>query len=199
MKSGIDPSFIDPSVRVQDDLFRHFNGRWLTTHEIPADRASDGVGYTLYEEAEAHVRAIIEGPARGNESQRISDLYASFMDTQAIETLGASPISRYLERADQIETSSDFLRTLGEFELDGFGGIFSAAIYTDHMDSLSNIIYLSQGGLSLPDEAYYREEQYKPIRVAFLEHVKKMFELIGISQAEEHASRILALESKIAR
>ena len=198
MKSGIDPSFIDPSVRVQDDLFRHFNGRWLTTHEIPADRASDGVGYTLYEEAEAHVRAIIEGPARGNESQRISDLYASFMDTQAIETLGASPISRYLERADQIETSSDFLRTLGEFELDGFGGIFSAAIYTDHMDSLSNIIYLSQGGLSLPDEAYYREEQYKPIRVAFLEHVKKMFELIGISQAEEHASRILALESKIA-
>ena len=198
MKSGIDTSFIDPTIRVQDDLFRHLNGTWLKTHEIPADRASDGVGYKLYEEAEAHVRAIIEGAASGSDSQKISGLYASFMDTQAIESLGASPIGRYLERVDQIETRSDFLRTLGEFEVDGFGGIFSAAIYTDHMDSLSNIIYLSQGGLSLPDEAYYREEQYESIRVAFLEHVAKMFELVGISQAEEHATRILALERNIA-
>ncbi|MBI3429149.1 MAG: peptidase M13 [Actinobacteria bacterium] len=198
MKSGIDTSFIDPAVRVQDDLYRHLNGKWLKTHEIPPDRASDGVGYKLYEEAEAHVRAIIEGAASGRESQKITDLYASFMEIDAIEALGATPIGRYLERANQIESCADFLRILGEFEVDGFGGIFSAAIYTDHMDSQSNIIYLSQGGLSLPDEAYYREEQYEPIRVAFLEHVQKMFELIGISDAQDHATRILALESKIA-
>ena len=199
MKSGIDTSFIDPSVRVQDDLFRHFNGTWLKVHEIPADRASDGVFYKLHEEAEGHVKAIIEGNAEGNDSQKISDLYGSFMDTQTIERLGVSPIAGYLERVDQIRTCSDFLRTLGEFELDGFGGIFSAFISTDHKDSFSNILYLSQGGLSLPDEAYYREEQYESIRNAFLDHVQKMFELIGISEPQEHATRILDLESKIAR
>jgi len=197
MKSGIDTSFVDPTVRAQDDLFRHLNGRWLKTHEIPADRASDGVGYKLYEEAEAHVRAIIEGPTSGSDSQKIGDLYASFIDTESIEAQGASPIASYLAKVDHIQSCSDFLRTLGELELDGFGGIFSAEISTDHKDSLSNIIYISQGGLSLPDEAYYREEQYAPIRVAFLNHVKKMFELIGI-EAEDHAKRILALETKIA-
>ena len=118
MKSGIDTSFIDPSVRVQDDLFRHFNGTWLKVHEIPADRASDGVFYKLHEEAEGHVKAIIEGNAEGNDSQKISDLYGSFMDTQTIERLGVSPIAGYLERVDQIRTCSDFLRTLGEFECD---------------------------------------------------------------------------------
>lgn len=196
MRSGIDTSFIDPTIRVQDDLFRHFNGKWLISHEIPADRASDGVWYKLHEEAEAHVRAIIEGPSSG--SQKIGDLYASFMETERIQSLGASPIVGYLEKLDRIETRADFLATLGELELDGFGGIFSTTISTDHMDSLSNIIYLSQGGLSLPDEAYYREEQYEPIRIAFLEHVKKSFELIGISDAQEHADRILALEIQIA-
>lgn len=199
MKSGIDTSFVDPNVRVQDDLFRHLNGRWLKTHEIPADRASDGVGYKLYEEAEAHVRAIIEGPTSGSDSQKISDLYASFINTERIESLGASTIASYLAKADRIESCRDFLRTLGEFELDGFGGIFAADISTDHMDSLSNIIYLSQGGLSLPDEAYYREDQYEPIRVAFLDHVTKMFGLIGMENGQEHATRILALETKIAR
>lgn len=198
MKSGIDTSFIDPSVRVQDDLFRHFNGTWLKVHEIPADRASDGVFYKLHEEAEAHVKAIIEGNAEGSDSPKISDLYGSFMDTQTIESLGISPIAGYLERVDRIRTCADFLRTLGEFELDGFGGIFSAFISTDHKDSLSNILYLSQGGLSLPDEAYYREGQYESIRNAFLDHVQKMFELIGISEPQEHATRILDLESKIA-
>ena len=199
MKSGIDTSFIDTSVRVQDDLFRHFNGTWLKVHEIPADRASDGIGYKLHEEAEAHVKAIIEGHSQGSDSQKISDLYGSFMDTQTIESLGISPIIGYIERVDRIKTCADFLRTLGEFELDGFGGIFSAFISTDHKDSLSNILYLSQGGLSLPDEAYYREDQYEEIRIAFLEHVQKMFELTGITHPQAHANRILDLESRIAR
>ncbi len=198
MKSGIDTSYIDPAVRVQDDLFRHFNGKWLATHEIPADRASDGVGYRLHEQAERQVREIIEGSPATAEGQKISDLYKSFMDTERIQSLGFTPIISYLEKIDAIADVRDFLTVLGKLELDGFGGIFSASIYTDHMDSLSNIIYLSQGGLSLPDEAYYREEQYQPIREAFLGHAAKMFSLVGIVDGAAQAERILALETAIA-
>lgn len=198
MKSGIDPTYIDPTVRVQDDLFRHFNGKWLSTYDIPADRASDGVGYTLHEKAERQVREIIEGAPQGADSAKIGALYKSFMDTELIQSLGATPIGPYLKSIDAINDGTDFVRTLGQIEQDGFGGLFSAAIYTDHMNSQANIIYLSQGGLSLPDEAYYRDEQYQPIRDAFLIHVAKMFNLVGISDGHVHAERILALETKIA-
>ena len=58
--SGIDTSFIEHSIRPQDDLFRHINGQWLATHEIPADRASDGAIYALRDESEKNVREIIE-------------------------------------------------------------------------------------------------------------------------------------------
>ena len=198
MKSGIDTTYIDQNVRVQDDLFRHFNGKWLATHEIPADRASDGVGYKLHERAERQVRAIIEQAPETDEGRKIRDLYQSFMDTARIENLGYRPIVKYLEKVDAVVTVRDFLQVLGELELDGFGGLFSASIYTDHMDSLSNIIYLSQGGLSLPDEAYYREEQYQMIREAFLTHAEKMFGLVEIKDGEAQARRLLSLETAIA-
>ena len=198
MKSGIDTSYIDPAIRVQDDLFRHFNGKWLASHEIPADRASDGVGYALHEQAERQVRAIIESAPATEEGQKIANLYKSFMDTSKIQDLGYKPIIPYLNRIEEIHSVEDFLNILGQLEIDGFGGLFSVSIYTDHMDSLSNIIYLSQGGLSLPDEAYYREEQYQPIRVAFLQHATKMFHLAGIENGEVQAQRLLSLESEIA-
>ena len=198
MKIGIDTSYIDQAVRVQDDLFRHFNGKWLDSHVIPADRASDGVGYTLHEQAERQVREIIEGSPPTDEGRKIGDLYKSFMDTARIEALGYTPILSSLKKIEAVGNVGDFLHVLGQLELDGFGGIFSASIYTDHMDSQSNIIYLSQGGLSLPDEAYYREEQYQPIREAFLTHATKMFGLVGFDDGPAQAGRILSLETALA-
>lgn len=62
--SGIDVTALDPEVRPQDDLYRHVNGRWIASHEIPADRASDGAFRQLHDEAEAHVRQIIEEARR---------------------------------------------------------------------------------------------------------------------------------------
>ena len=56
IKSGIDLSHVDTATRPQDDLYRHLNGKWLATHEIPADRASDGVAWALHDEAERHHR-----------------------------------------------------------------------------------------------------------------------------------------------
>ena len=60
-KSGIDLSHVDATVAPGDDLYRHLNGGWLKSHQIPEDRASDGVAYALHDEAEAQVREIIEG------------------------------------------------------------------------------------------------------------------------------------------
>ena len=72
LKSGIDTSSIDPSVRLQDDLFRHFNGKWLKESVIPEDRSSDGVFMVLRNEAEAQVRAIIESASGSPEAQKNS-------------------------------------------------------------------------------------------------------------------------------
>ena len=198
LTSGIDSASLDPLVRPQDDLFRHYNGRWMREYEMPADRSSDGIFRKLHDEAEAQVRQIIETATGAGEAQKIGDLYKSFMDTDAIKARGISPIVDDLAAIDAIRNLQEFITVMARLEMRGIGGIFGAAIYPDAMDSNTNILYIGQGGLSLPDESYYREEQFASIREAFLDHVAKMCALVGIKDGPSLATKILALETEIA-
>ncbi|MEN9905950.1 MAG: hypothetical protein RL475_148, partial [Actinomycetota bacterium] len=198
LKSGIDTSSIDPTVRLQDDLFRHFNGKWLKETVIPEDRSSDGAFMVLRNEAEGQVRAIIESASGSAEAQKITDLFASFMNEAQIEKLGASPIAADLAKVDAIDSLDDFISTMSWLEARGASGITETAIYPDMMDSSANILYIHQGGLSLPDESYYKEEQYENIRVAFVAHMEKMFTLLGIADGATKAREVFELETKVA-
>jgi putative endopeptidase len=203
LKSGLDLSHINSSVRPQDDLFRFMNGKWLDESEIPADRASDGAFYWLYEQAEKQVKQIIEEQAAsksasGSIAQKIGDLYNSFMDEARANELGIKPISAELTKAQSFKDAKEFHQLLGELEARGLGGLFYAYVTTDHMDSTQNIVYLGQSGLSLPDEAYYREDTYEEIRTAFTAHISKMFALAGLANGETAAKLILELETEIA-
>jgi len=203
MKSGLDLSHIDQSVRPQDDLFRFMNGKWLKESKIPEDRASDGAFYWLYEQAEKQVKQIIldqaaSKAAAGSNAQKIGDLYNSFMDEDGIEKLGLSPIADDLAKAAEIKTVDDFLKTLGGFEARGLSGLFYTYVSTDNKDSTKNIVYLGQSGLSLPDEAYYREDEYKQIRQEFLKHVAKMFELAQLENPSQSAQEVLEIETQLA-
>ncbi len=198
LTSGIDSASLDPLVRPQDDLFRHYNGKWVREYEMPADRSSDGIFRKLHDEAEEQVRQIIETSSGVGEAQKIGDLYKSFMDTDAIKARGISPIVDDLAASDGITNLNEFITVMARLEMRGIGGIFGAAIYPDAMDSNTNILYIGQGGLSLPDESYYREEQFASIRTAFLDHVAKMCALVGIANGADVAKKILTLETEIA-
>ncbi len=196
--SGLDFEHIDSSVRIHDDLYRHFNGAWLTSAVIPADRASDGAFIKLRDLSEKQVRAIIENASGSDEAKKISDVYSSFMDADVIEAKGFSPIQADLDSCDAIYSLSDFISTMSGLEARGLGGIFGSYIYADQKDVSSNILYLAQGGISLPDESYYRDDKYADIRSAFLAHVQSMFTLVGIANGADVAAKILALETALA-
>jgi len=202
-KSGILQGNFKPSIRPQDDIYRHVNGGWLDTAEIPSDRAADGGFYTLRDESEKNVRAIIEelaaaGGAHGSNAQKIGDLYADFMDENQVEKLGISPIADDLAKAQSISSLSDFTALLGQFESRGLGGFLSGWVTADAADPTTNIAYIYQGGISLPDEAYYREETHAKVRGALVTHIESMFDLAGISEGSLHAQRMMDLETEIA-
>ena len=94
---AFDFSDFDDAVRVQDDLYRHVNGAWSARTEIPEDKPMVGAFVELRDAAEAAVRDIIttlEPGAPGSEAQKIADLYASFMDADAVEAAGADAAGR---------------------------------------------------------------------------------------------------------
>lgn len=203
MRSGLDLNHIDSAVRPQDDLFRFMNGKWLKESKIPEDRASDGAFYWLYEQAEKQVKQIIldqaaSGGGAGSNAQKIGDLYNSFMDVAKAEQLGTTPIEKDLAAAASFKTAEQFFQLLGELESRGLSGLFYSYVSTDNKDSTKNILYLGQGGLSLPDEAYYREDEYQEIRDAFLIHVEKIFDLAKLANGKAAAVSVLELETQIA-
>jgi len=193
----------DEAVRPQDDLFRHVNGHWLATTEIPADRAVDGAFVRLRDEAEAQARAIVEEAAAadaepGSVARKIGDLFAGFMDTGRIEALGVSPLAGELAAVDAVTDLDGLVRRLGAFERSGIGGPFAYWVDTDAGASENYVVYVTQSGLGLPDESYYREEQYAEIRAAYQAHVATMLELGGRPDPAGSAERILALETTLA-
>ena len=198
LAAGLDFSRKDESVRAQDDLYRHFNGSWLKTVEIPADRATDGAFMELRVQSEARVRGIIEGATGSDEATKISNIYKSFMDADAVNAKGGSPIAAELAEVDAISSISDFTSALSKLEARGVSGIFGTFIYADMKDASTNILYLQQGGISLPDEAYYREEKYADIRTAYVSHVEAMFNLAKVANPAENAAKVMALETSIA-
>jgi len=205
--SGIDLSFVDDDTRPQDDLFGHVNGRWLTEYDIPADRATDGAFRLLADRAEEQVRDLIIEAASAHaapntDEQRVGDLYGSFMDTEAVARIGVQPLVDELETVDLAADRTALAVILGGLQRTGVGGGTGLYVDTDSKDSTRYLLHLSQSGLGLPDESYYRDAQHAEILAAYPGHIARMFTLTYgedyTGEWEATAAKIVALETKIA-
>jgi putative endopeptidase len=188
-------------ARIQDDLYRAVNGEWLATAEIPADRARSGAFLDLVDDAEIAVRTIIERAQQaqpGSEARKIGDLYSSFMDEARVEALGAAPLAEPLGLVAAADSIGTVLAVLGTLERRGGGSLFRLFVDNDPGDPGRYLVFMEQGGLGLPDERYYREDDFASHRDAYREFLVRMFSLAGLGEAEARADRVLALETEIA-
>ena len=196
--SGLDLRYVDTDVRPQDDLYQHVNGTWIRDHVIPADRPIDGAFLALRDLSEERVRDIItDAPV----DSRIGAFYASFMDTDAVEAAGVEALAPDLAEVDGAGDADSLALAMARLEKVGVGGLIGAYVNNDAKNSTEYILYLVQYGIGLPDESFYREDQYAQIREQYTEHIARMLELAGLADAtaaRESAERILALETRIA-
>src|SRR5689334_5752269 len=143
---------MDPAIRPQDDLFGHVNGRWLETVEIPPDRSGWGSFMELAETAEQQVRDIVEelagaDPEPGSNARKIGDLYASFMDEERAERLGAEPIRADLAQLAAVASKDELVAFVARLERDGGAGFFGAYVKPDDKNSERYLLNIAQGGL----------------------------------------------------
>jgi len=199
--SGVDAADLSQEIRPQDDLFRYVNQRWFDRTPIPADRSGYGSFELLMESAERAIREILEearSAPEGTEARKCGDLYAGFLDSSRIEALGAEPLRAPLEAVSRVESVSQLLGTIGAFQRQGISGVYDLFVNNDPGDPDRYLVFFEQGGISLPDESYYREEHFATVRDAFVAHVRAMFELSGLDDAAARASRVFELEGAIA-
>lgn len=199
--SGIELAERDPSIHPGDDLYLHMNQRWLERSAIPADKARYGSFTVLAEEAEKAVRTIIgqaQKAPEGSEARKVGDLYTSFMDEKRIEEVGLAPLHALFEKIHAAHTKDELLTVLAASERLGVDGLWHLFVDNDPGNPERYVVFVEQGGISLPDESYYRSPEHAETVVAFVAHVQKVFALVGLEGAAEKAQRVVALETALA-
>ncbi|ATG56591.1 peptidase M13 [Brachybacterium ginsengisoli] len=215
--SGLSLDQVDESVRIQDDLFGHVNGRWLSEHVMPADRSSDGAFHALRDLSEERVREIVEEAAAdvtsrdpraeqvpATDHDRVGALYRMFMDTDAIEAAGVGVLEDLLGTVAAAADLDQVVRVMAA--PDSGASALLAYVWTDDMDSTNYQVKIHQGGLGLPDESYYREEHYAEIRTAYVEHLANLARLAALpgreglvaGSAEDLAAAVMGFETRLA-
>ncbi|KQZ88864.1 peptidase M13 [Phycicoccus sp. Root563] len=208
MRSGILPGHRDDAVRPQDDLFGYANGTWVRETEIPGDRGRYGTFDMLREQSDERVRRLIDRAAAdtsaeaGSPTRKVGDLYRSFMDEEKVESLGHTPIDADLADIATVTGTDELFRTMGRLQRQGVPGVLGFYVAPDAKNPDEYTLYLSQGGLGLPDESYYREERHAAVLAAYLPHVARMLDLVGIgggaTDPGSPAARVVALETTLA-
>ena len=227
LQSGVDLKYVDSSVRPQDDLYRHLNGKWLDTFQLPADKGSYG-SFTYVDDAtQEQLRGIVDGLVQtqtqtqtqgqgqaqaqaqaqagaGNdeaEVRKITDLYASFMDEARLETLGLKPLQAEFAAIDALADRSEIPALIAHLNRIGAGAPFDLYVNQDARNSLQYAVILHQSGLGMPDRDYYLKDdaKLKEARAKYLAHIAKMFGMAGERQAGAEAAAILDLETAMAQ
>jgi len=213
---GVHPANMDKTAQPGDNFYRYANGAWIAKTEIPADRTSLSGFSLLADVVNKRVAGIVDEAAKSNatagtEKRKIADLYASYMDEQAIDQRGTAALKPHLAELSAISNEHELATALGRtlradtdalnntnFHTPNLFGLWIAPGFNDP-DHYTP--YLMQGGLQLPDRAYYvtESERMKTIREKYVQHISEMLKLAGLSNTDKRADAILALETRIAQ
>lgn len=209
--SGLDLQWIDKNLRPQDDFFQFMSGKWLAATEIPADRARFGSFDQLRDLSEQRSFDIIKSLAAdtklvaGTNQKKIADLYNSFMDEARAEALDIEPLQGEFARIGALSSKAGLPALMAQLAKRGVALPLQAGINQDARDSSVYAVYLSQGGLGLPDRDYYLKEddaKLKGFRLAYVKHIASMLSMAKVTSeadAESTAAAIMALETEMAK
>jgi len=198
-----------------DDFYSYANGEWMARTEIPADRGAWGAMYALADDTNARIVKLIEEASNSKsanaEARKVADFYNAYMNEAAIESAGLNALKPRLARIEAIKDRAGLSRVLGEFlraDVDPLNAtnfntpnLFGVWINQGLTDPSRNVPYILQGGIGLPDRAYYLDNSPKmaELRSKYQAYIAAVLKQAGYKDPEARAAKIFALESELAQ
>jgi putative endopeptidase len=198
---------MDTTVAPGDNFYKYVNGTWLKNAVIPPTESSIGGFLDIYNKTKTNLRVIIEEAAAakaapGTVEQLVGDLYASGIDSVAINKLGKGPMQPYLDKVAALKSNADVLRLDASLSPDGYSSLLGGYIGVDEKRSTHYIFSMYQTGLGLPDRDYYFKTDPATLKVvkAYQTYLTTTFTLLGDDSiaAKKNAKTVYELEKTLA-
>ncbi|MGO9258254.1 MAG: M13 family metallopeptidase [Bryobacteraceae bacterium] len=206
---SLEPAFLDRSVDPCVDFFHFACGNWIKMNPIPGDQPRWDVYGKLTNDNLRFLWGLLEetakpSPSRTPSEQKIGDYFAACMDEAAIEEAGAAPLGKMLDEIAALQSAAGLPPVLARLHLETSGSaLFGFDSNQDYADSNQVIAFAEAGGLGLPDRDYYvnTDAKSQETRAKYLEHVARMFQLLGDSAAtaKSEAQTVMDIETALAK
>jgi putative endopeptidase len=208
---------MDTTQKPGDDFYRYANGGWLKTTTLPAGASTFDNRAIITERNTRQVRDLITNAAAAHAAansnpQKVGDYFSSFLDENAIDAKGLTPLSADLAAIDAIPNKSALSAYLGgtlNIETDGLissaDHVFGLFVNQGFAESKRNYPHLGQAGLGMIERDNYLDAS--PLmtdqRAKYQQHIANILKLVGLAAddatAQKTAAAILALETGMAR
>ena len=204
---GINLAYMDTTVSPGEDFFQFVNGRWLEETEIPGDQGRWGSFQELRERNNQTLLQVLEEAASNtkyvaeSDERKAAEFYRVGMDSLRAEQLGTQPIAPIRDRIKALSTKKALQDYLAFEDRHGGDAFYGFGVYPDLKNSKVMAAYLGAGGLGLPDRDYYLNEdaKSKEVRERYQQHIARILEMMGETNAQKKAQTILAIETRLAK
>jgi len=204
-EEGLNISYMDKSVRPQDDFYNYVNGGWMKTAVIPSDKPSWGSFNALREDVDVASLDILnkilsEKFSSNSEGEKIQALYGTFIDWNKRNAEGINPIKSQLAKIDAIKNVKDLQKYLIEATPSGDNPFYSWRVGADMKNSVMNAVYLGGPSLGLGKDYYQKvnEANTKTLE-EYKGYVAKLETLLGNKTPDVTAQKIVDFEKKLAQ
>ncbi|WMJ69994.1 M13 family metallopeptidase [Stenotrophomonas sp. 24(2023)] len=195
-----------PSVSAQcSDFYDATNAAWLKANPVPQTGATTALGQ-LVDRSRVQQRELLDaamnGP-QGNVQKLLGDFWASGLDEAAVEADGSNPIAPLLTRINAIKKAKDIPASIAALHQVGIPVAFNFGPDVDLKALDRHIGYFMQGGMGLPDPAFYTRTDADTVALMgrYRAYVKQILALTGTPAAklDAEAAAVIALETELAR
>ena len=200
---------IDSTVKPIDDIFLYANGRWFKENPIPPSEQSNGLWQLIQDTINAQVKSICETSSalthaeKGSNKQKIGDYFFAGMDSVALNKNGIADLKSDFDMIDGIKDLKGVVKAAAHIHTVSGSPLFGFGVGQDDRISSKNAVFISQGGLSLPDRRYYFDTDAGAVKIRqkFVEHVSNMFKIMGYdnAKAKQYAESMMKLETALAK
>ena len=200
---SIDVSLMDTSIRPQDDFFLFANGTWINNTDIPASESRWGSFNELDQNNNDKLTVILETAAaanakKGSPEQLVGDYYSSYINMDQRNAAARALLQNRIDQLNAVMSKDAFVSYLASAYPLGISTFFSFGVGQDLKDVDNHTVYLSQGGLGLPNRDYYFDDTKADIREKYIVFMEQLLALANLDDAAGKANRIFEFEKSLA-